>query len=409
MSNFIIVHDLSTLSDAQRVQYLRDLSSHIGLEPDMNALDTIWMNNDTGVRRLVAYCRRGITDILREIYGINVLSLVQHDGPGYVSFTATGCNPDNRQEMAVGAHAIAGMFGDKLAAAVATAQTRALRRLTLQFVGCGLLDESEVCSTVSQENTTPTHLAPVPMVKPNNENGEILAIKGDESVGVKDFIESLTFQKEADEIVAPEEKKARKPRNSKKKVDISAPGDEPKKLAEPENLTVTLPSEVAERLNVTVQQKSLIPECPDCHKPMTEESRFDLYVCLEHGKVDQSIKPSQVLAMKPEFRGTGSSVAVTDLIVANKPVPLTDEERVAVKKRLAPYWCEILPKQGGMSSDEGLGVYAKVVAFANKFVPGVHYSDFTQQHWDEFIAFLEQYNAENGPVQLTKYIESKIA
>lgn len=143
MSKFSVIHDLGPLSDAQRQQYLRDASEHFGLNPDLNALDLIWMDNG-GFRRLIAYARRGTTDILREIHQINVLSINMSTGPAFVCFTAIGKNPDGRQEIAVGAAGTEGLKGDRLAAAVATAQTRALRRLTLQFVGGGLLDESEI-------------------------------------------------------------------------------------------------------------------------------------------------------------------------------------------------------------------------------------------------------------------------
>src|SRR3977135_1633102 len=124
MTKFAVVHDLGTLSELQRGQYLRDASIFLGLDPDFNGLDTIWMNTDEGMRRLTAYARRGTTELLRRIHGISVLSLEQHDGPGYVSFKATGKNETGRQEIAIGAHAIEGLKGDRLAAAVATAQTR---------------------------------------------------------------------------------------------------------------------------------------------------------------------------------------------------------------------------------------------------------------------------------------------
>jgi len=137
-------------------------------------LDLIWLNTNEGPSRLTAYARRGTTDILRDIHGITVSDLEQHDGPGYVSFKATGKNKAGRQEIAIGAYTIEGLKGDRLAAAVATAQTRALRRLTLQFVGLAILDESEVSAFTNQSQNAPSQLAivPPPSVAVSNAPGK---------------------------------------------------------------------------------------------------------------------------------------------------------------------------------------------------------------------------------------------
>lgn len=158
---FAIIHDLGNLSNEERLQYLRNASAYFGLDPDLNALDTIWMNSEDGMRKLVAYARKGTTDLLRDIHGIEVSSLVQTDGPytGCVSFMATGKNKAGRQEIAVGAHSTEGLRGQRLADAVMTAQTRALRRLTLQFVGGGLLDVSEVGSQTTDIGSSAASLA----------------------------------------------------------------------------------------------------------------------------------------------------------------------------------------------------------------------------------------------------------
>ena len=136
----------------------------------------IWMvDPDTGFKRRQLYARRGTTDVLREKRKINITDMVQHDGPGYVSFKATGKNAEGRQEIAIGAHSIEGLRGEKLAAAVSTAETRAGRRLTLKFVGMGILDYTEVSDPVElKSNAQDLSLAPnamppafAPTVAPN--------------------------------------------------------------------------------------------------------------------------------------------------------------------------------------------------------------------------------------------------
>ena len=167
---FTIIHNIEKLTDEERAAYLAKVSEFMGLPPEMNALDMLWVSDEeTGLKKYVPYARKGTTDILREIHGIKVLSMEQHDGPSYVSFKATGVNPDGRQEVAVGAHGTDGLRGEKLAAAVMTAETRAGRRLTLKFVGAGILDESEVgavTGNIAASGASLAQLAGSPVVVP---------------------------------------------------------------------------------------------------------------------------------------------------------------------------------------------------------------------------------------------------
>lgn len=189
---FAIIHNLEGLSSEELAQYLRDASVYFKLDPDLNGLDTIWMNAEDGMRKLVVYARKGTTDILREIHGISVTAIVRDDSfPGCAVFMATGKNPAGRQEMAVGAHAIEGLKGERLAYAIMTAQTRSGRRLTLQFVGGGLLDVSEVNAQTADISTSPASLAqlsgnpavipPVPLPMPT------IAVSGKPGIDITGF------------------------------------------------------------------------------------------------------------------------------------------------------------------------------------------------------------------------------
>src|SRR5208282_4555166 len=155
-TKFAVIYDLNGLSETELDAYKRKAAVYFELDPDTNPFDIVWMNDDgTGFRRRQLYARRGTTDILRHQRNITVLSMIQHDGPGYVSFTATGKDVSGRQEIAVGAHSTAGLQGEKLAAAVSTAETRAGRRLTLKFVGMGILDSSEVSDSAEVKAVAP--------------------------------------------------------------------------------------------------------------------------------------------------------------------------------------------------------------------------------------------------------------
>ena len=157
--NLVIKHDLSKLSAEELTQYLRDVSEFIGLDPDLNGLDTIWMDNENGPgRSLVVYARRGTAEILRESNEIQVSSLTHEKVSDSIVFTAIGKSGTGRQEIATGSKSISGLTGKALDNAIMTASTRALRRLTMQFTKLGILDESEIEAV---HNTAPNPAAGV--------------------------------------------------------------------------------------------------------------------------------------------------------------------------------------------------------------------------------------------------------
>lgn len=185
----VIQHDLSKLSVEQLEQYLRDVSEFIGLDPNLNALDTIWMQNESGPgQSLVVYARRGTAEILRNQMALEVSSLTQTITPqGAIVFTAIGKNSMGRQEIAIGSKYVAGLQGKVLDDAIMTASTRALRRLTMQFTSLGILDESEVGaikgSTVNPAASatlagSPVVLPPAPQVPANNAPGKDITVLG---------------------------------------------------------------------------------------------------------------------------------------------------------------------------------------------------------------------------------------
>src|SRR5208282_2355843 len=144
MSKLKIVHNLDGLSKQEIDQYLRDISEYLGIDPDLNAFDTIWMNSDDGMKRLQVYARRGTTDMLRDKWSVSVTAMDKVDMAGTATFRAVGAKLTGRQEIAIGSAFTDGLSGQKLADAIMTAETRAGRRLTLKFTGLGILDVSEV-------------------------------------------------------------------------------------------------------------------------------------------------------------------------------------------------------------------------------------------------------------------------
>jgi hypothetical protein len=73
---------------------------------------------------------------------------------------------------------------------------------------------------------------------------------------------------------------------------------------------------------------------------------------------------------------------------------------------LSTFWVYILPEQGGMTSDDGLSINAKLMKFADAFKPD--HKSWDYETWDSFIKSLEQYNTTAGPKALVEYINTTI-
>jgi hypothetical protein len=447
---FKIIHDLSTLSEVEKKQYLKDYSTYLGLNPDENRLDMIWLNTD-GLRTLIAYCRRGTTDILRNIHGISVTSLIKEDGPGYTSYQAIGRDKNGRQEIAIGAYATTGMLGDRLAAAVATAQTRALRRLTLQFVGGGLLDESEVNhQTVRTEADVVIPPPPVSTAQINNEIGKLAqawdAITGPKPLSEPSEVSSHFYhydvlpsepipvvepaatmsvpanlelvnailKADSESEPTPAIKKPRKTRKAKNTIDMGDPTPEsrlePTQAPEsrPEPTLHQNPPERGVSLQTQTEVKPAVPVCPDCNAPMAADDRLDLYLCVKHGRVDTTIKPSQKTLATAQQQTLVQAPVAPPVEPAKTISVLTDQQQKLVKARLVPYWLEILPK-GGMTAEDGVGIWEKLIKFANSFYPELpDYKKWTFDKWEDFFKNLDEKVKVVGPKGLVEIMNHQI-
>jgi hypothetical protein len=166
--------NLNTATEIELQHYKQTVCNDLNIPPIL--LDFINMPDAMGFgSNRVLYCKRGAAEVLRKNLGIDIVGLTYQIQEGWIVFTATAKDKSGRQEMAVGASYLQGLIGDRISTSVMTAQTRAIRRVTLQFVGGGLLDETEVL-TLSQQNNVPTASAalltgsptviPAPLIQP---------------------------------------------------------------------------------------------------------------------------------------------------------------------------------------------------------------------------------------------------
>jgi hypothetical protein len=166
--------NLNVATEIELQHYKQTICVALNIDPIL--LDFINMPDAMGYgSNRVLYARRGAAEVLRKNLGIDIIGLTYQIQEGWIVFTATAKDKSGRQEMAVGASYLQGLIGDRISTSVMTAQTRAIRRVTLQFIGGGILDETEVL-TLSQQNNVPTASAallagsptviPPPLIQP---------------------------------------------------------------------------------------------------------------------------------------------------------------------------------------------------------------------------------------------------
>lgn len=439
---FAVIYDLDGLTDGQIEQYKREVSAHFDLDPDLNFFDVIWMvDPDTGFKRRQLYARRGTTDVLREKRKINITDMVQHDGPGYVSFKATGKNAEGRQEIAVGAHSIEGLRGEKLAAAVSTAETRAGRRLTLKFVGMGILDYTEVSDPVElKSNAQDLSLAPnatppafAPTVAPNAAPSAAVAPLADtvaQGLAEADAVGALaqkTWEAEQAKMRAEAQQALR---NGLPKV-TPEPDNDPMlpsgaSIVRPEKgfpgvdpILATTIDHVEGTIAHThaLEAATEAPKKP--RKPRAKKNTVDISL---PGQVPTPVETAPVVETVPTQTFDAVRTTMPAILGAPysleppppQPAPLdfpgkpTKEQEEGYRSVLREYSNQILPMEGGMKPSANIGGPAnKLRSFAEHWT-GKTTQLMTTTEWDDLIKFLADLKERNSAKGLVKYINDSI-
>jgi hypothetical protein len=442
----VIQHDLSKLDAPALAQYLRDVSEFIGLDPDLNALDTIWMQNENGPgQSLVVYARRGTAEILRNKLGIEVVSLTHDIMDGSMVFTATGKGVgtperEGRQEIAVGSKYIKGLQGKALDDAIMTASTRALRRLTMQFTTLGLLDESEVKSTVGDTANpaagaalagSPTVIPwmPVPLA-PNNSPGKDVttvpalpaepvillnavpgakptmqemrgeatrflaaktaavspAVPPSSPVETPQNTETTSAELRAtsdaiDAAAAVKPKRARKPKNS---VSLETSGPEPETVTKPD-----LPSPGA---------LALAPINPNTFAPVFTPLTT---------AVPPAASVVEVPAIPAQLGASLAAVVPPAAPVAAAPVSVEDFAGKPSVEQMADYRKKVSVFTSQLPSSENLGSVQKMRAFITK-MSGTAPQFMTVDQWEETLGWFTEFSARNQIKGLVTYINDTL-
>ena len=430
---FSIIHNLEKLSEEERAQYLRDASEYFGWDPNLGALDALWINDEvSGLRKLVPYARRGSTDIWRDTHDVEIKSIEQIEVPGTATFRATAVRTyldatkalRTRQEIAIGSHSTVGLTGEKLAAAIMTAETRAGRRVTLKFIGGGLLDDVEVNTPGLQNSAPASSLAtlagspvvlPPPQVPPSSLPGKVVETTIDHDKGtithVKEIVSGIEprpekgfpgidpaapqaapsveqMQQDAAEFlknkVNPEPEKApRKKRSPRKRgsVDIASPGQE---VVEPTQHEPYLdsPKQVEIPVGLIDKDGKITPA------------------------VENPVPVSQPMASVPVPVPTITEAKAEPVAAQPQAPAIPAEKAKEYRDRLKTYTNDILPKGGMMPSDRIGGVTMKLRKFAAIQTGAADASALTVEQWEDLFDFLDGFKG--TPSELVQYIDKAI-
>lgn len=141
MSTLVLNGDLSKLNPSQKVAYYRAFCGRVGLDPATQPFKLLRLQG-----KEILYCDRGGTAQLNKKHEVSHKITERRKEDDLYIVTAQAATKDGRCTESIGAVAIAGLKGESLANAIMKAETKAKRRSTLDLLGLGMLDESEVDS-----------------------------------------------------------------------------------------------------------------------------------------------------------------------------------------------------------------------------------------------------------------------
>lgn len=141
ISSLIINGDISKLNPSQKVEYYKAFCERIGLDPVTQPFKILKLQG-----KEILYCDRSGTQQLNKLHNVShqITSRDLIESAGIYQVTAKASLPDGRFSESIGAVNIQNLKGDAYANAIMKAETKAKRRATLDLLGLGMLDETEI-------------------------------------------------------------------------------------------------------------------------------------------------------------------------------------------------------------------------------------------------------------------------
>lgn len=391
------------LSQAQR-DHMAAVYELAGVNPKAGTLRYSMMDDGTGSgrKKLTLYGTKGFTNAVRAAKNISVVEMTSAVIGTAISVTAKAKIEDTgRTDMAMAAVSIENKSGRGLENAIAAAQTKATRRVTLQIAGLDLIDESEVADN---DKTVALESANVPL-------SEIALPPEVSKEAAKDVTDLQTL---ADEAIA-------KLRGSS--VVAAAAEEIPAKLPNPaaglpivtDNLASsavpprkkrtksTTPKAEAALASIaavpTVAIELLAPETKAAIEPVLAKTEFQVRVPAHVGDTVVLV-PDAAIATMPLKVKVKSATVVADM-------PSSDQMKGYVD-RLTDYRTRILP-DGGMVASFGMAVNKKLREFVRLFNGGMDDpTKLTNTQWVNTFAYLDSTLKDKGSKELVNIIEFNV-
>lgn len=143
ISTLFIHGDISRLSPVQKVDYYRQVCDKLGLDPLSQPFRILRLHG-----REIMYCDRGGAQQLNKLHRVSHEIRSRETVNGCYVVTAQASTPDGRKTESLGAVPIINLKGETLCNAMMKAETKAKRRATLDLLGLGILDETEIPITI---------------------------------------------------------------------------------------------------------------------------------------------------------------------------------------------------------------------------------------------------------------------
>lgn len=161
IQNLVLTGDLSKLDPNTKVLYYKQFCNRLGLDPLTQPFKLLKLNG-----KETLYCDRSGAQQLNKLHKVSH----QISGREYVNdcyvVTTKAYDYTGRQTESIGAVPTNGLKGEAFCNAIMKAETKSKRRATLDFVGLGILDISEVeaiegaqISTIPLSSNGPTPAA----------------------------------------------------------------------------------------------------------------------------------------------------------------------------------------------------------------------------------------------------------
>lgn len=154
VESLVLKGDMSGLTPQQKVQYYMKFCERLGLDPLSQPFKLLKLKNKEGTKEIL-YCDRGGTQQLNKLHSVSHQITAREFINDLYVVTARACLPDGRHTDSIGVVPLidSASSADR-ANALMKAETKAKRRATLDLIGLGWLDESEI-ETIPGAQTEP--------------------------------------------------------------------------------------------------------------------------------------------------------------------------------------------------------------------------------------------------------------